>query len=122
MDTAGGPFAAGTWCESLAVASRPLQRRSPKTNLSDLESQKSKSRIKAAVCRDPSDNLAAPESYRACGAWRASRTAIGLGPEMLREPLGGGLCRAVELVGVRREMTAGVELQPLRLAGAVGRR
>src|SRR6266478_9648669 len=45
-----------------------------------------------------------------------------LGPQMLREPLGGGLRRAVELVGVSREVTAGVELQPLRLAGAVERR
>src|SRR6266481_10168589 len=45
-----------------------------------------------------------------------------LGPQMVREPLGGGLRRAVELVGVSREVTAGVELQPLRLAGAVKRR
>src|SRR5436305_1451562 len=45
-----------------------------------------------------------------------------LGPQMLREPLGGGLRRAVELIGVSREVTAGVELQPLRLAGAVERR
>ena len=41
---------------------------------------------------------------------------------MLREPLGGGLRRAIELVGVSREMTAGIELQPLGLAGAVERR
>ena len=47
---------------------------------------------------------------------------IALGPQMLREPLGGGLRRAVELVGVSREVTAGVELQLLRLAGAVERR
>src|SRR5437870_11642514 len=45
-----------------------------------------------------------------------------LGPQMLREPLGGGLRRAVELVGVSREVTAGVQLQPLRLARAVERR
>ena len=47
---------------------------------------------------------------------------IALGPQMLREPLGGGFRRAIELVGVSREVTAGVELQPLRFAGAVKRR
>jgi hypothetical protein len=41
---------------------------------------------------------------------------------MLGEPLGGGLRRAVEPVGVSREMTAGIELQPFRLTGAVERR
>src|SRR6266567_3987648 len=35
---------------------------------------------------------------------------IALGPQMLREPVGGGIRRAVELVGVSREVTAGVEL------------
>src|SRR5215470_8552051 len=42
----------------------------------------------------------------------------GLGPQMLREPVGGGGCCAQELVGVGREVAAGVELQPLRLASA----
>ena len=41
---------------------------------------------------------------------------------MLPEPVGRGLRGAVELAGVSREVTAGVELQPLRLAGAVERR
>ena len=39
-------------------------------------------------------------------------------PQMLREPVGGGGCSAQELVGVGREVAAGVELQPLRLASA----
>ena len=41
---------------------------------------------------------------------------------MLREPVGGGLGRPVELVGVSREMTAGVKLQPLGLTSPIERR
>src|SRR4029077_3298347 len=38
------------------------------------------------------------------------------------EPVGGGVRRAIEMVGVSGEVTAGVELQPLGFAGAVERR
>ncbi len=47
---------------------------------------------------------------------------VALRPQMLREPIRRGLRRAVELVGVSREVTTGVELQPLGFAGAVERR
>src|SRR6516164_1952665 len=63
------------------------------------------------------------------GSWRGRHSLLcgatgycSLGSQVLREPVGRGRRRALELVGIGREVTAGVELQPLGLAGAVERR